>query len=86
MPLQSIADSAVAKVCETISSPIPDDERVQIARIIEQAVMDASVTTSQRCGAAVNRDAGADADLAHKIAEQIKRTEKSLIANLMGLR
>ena len=86
MPLQSIANRAVEEILDAVSAPIGSDERDKIKKIIEQAIIDASVTTSQQCGEAVNRNAGPDDDLAHKYAEKIKQTEKALIANLMGLR
>lgn len=86
MTLKPIADKAVEQICKTVSASISDDERKNVSRIVEQAVIDAAISTSQECVSVAKFHAGPEADLAHKIAEQVKLKETALIANLMGLR
>ena len=86
MSLKPIADKAVEQICEAVSTPMSNDERESVSRIVEQAVIDAALSTSQQCAHVVKFHAGPEADLAHKIAEQLKLKETALIANLMGMR
>ncbi len=86
MPLQSISDNAVAQICEAVSTPMSDDERARVAKIVEQAVVDSAVSMSQRCVTVVNTHAEHETDLAHKIAKKLEQEETALVANLMGLR
>jgi hypothetical protein len=65
-------------------SPTPDQSK-QITKIIEHAMVDAyrdsaksSVKAAQQCST--------DRTLGHKIAEEIKRANKALIANLSSMR
>ncbi len=86
MTLKPIADKAVAQICKTVSVPMSDDERASVSRIVEQAVIDAAVRTSQECAGVVKFHTGPEADLAHKIAEKFKQAETALVANLTGMR
>ena len=86
MTLKPIADEAVAKICEVVSTPMTNDEHASVSRVVEQAVIDAAVSASQKCASVVKFHTGHEADLAHKVAEQLKLTETALIANLMGMR
>ncbi len=86
MTLKPIADKAVDQICKTVAAPMSDDERETVSRIVEQAIIDAAVSASQQCAHVVKFHTGHEADLAHKIAEQLKLKETALIANLMGMR
>lgn len=85
MPLQSIAEKAVAKIVESEPS-LSQESRAAIARIVEQAVMDAAVSTSQRCASVVGAHLEHEEDKAHQIAAKLKKEETALVANLMGMR
>ncbi len=86
MTLKPIADKAVVQICNTVAAQMSDDERASVSRIVEQAVIDAAVSASKECAGVVKFHTGPEADLAHKIAEQLKLAETALIANLMGMR
>lgn len=86
MPLKKIAENAIDKICEKVLVSLSDDERIAVQRIVEQAIVDATVSATQRCHRIVKQQTGPEADLAHKIAEQMRDAETALIANLMGMR
>ena len=86
MPLKKIAENAVDQICEQVLLSLSDDERIAVQRIVEQAIVDATVSATQRCHRIVRQQTGPEADLAHKFAEQIRQAETALIANLMGMR
>ncbi|MEX3008309.1 hypothetical protein [Hoeflea sp. TYP-13] len=86
MPLQPIAEKAVAQISEAVSASLSDDERAKISKIVEQAVIDAAVSASQRCAHVVGAHLEHEEDKAHQLAEQLKQEETALIANLMGMR
>lgn len=86
MTLKSIADKAVADICKIVSTPIPGGERENISRIIEQVVIDTTISTSQRCADVMKVHSGPESDLAHKLTEQLKLEETALVTNLMGMR
>jgi hypothetical protein len=84
MALQPIADKAVQQISETIS--LSAEDRQRISRIIEQAVIDSAVSTSQRFAHVVGSHLEHEEDKAHRIRERMKQEETALIANLMGMR
>ncbi len=86
MPLKPIADEAVDQISDAISAKLSDAELEHVLKIVEQAVIDSAVSTSQKCAGVVKVHTGNEADLAHKIAEKLKQAETALIANLMGMR
>lgn len=86
MSLKPIADKAVVQICNTIAAQLSDDEKASISRIVEQVVIDTTASTSKECAGIVKFHSGPEADIAHKIAEELKLAETALIANLMGMR
>ncbi len=86
MSLKQLADDAVARVESSIPAALSDAERDAVARIVEQAIIDAVNDVTKRCAAATSRHVGHDADKAHKIAEELKLQQTALISNLEGLR
>ena len=86
MALKSIADEAVVQIGETLLATMSNNERASVSRIVEQAVIDAATSASENCVKVVKFHTGHEADLAHKIAEELQLAETALIANLMGMR
>lgn len=79
--------SRVTKALEdAISTKIPDAERAAILKIVRQAMIDASGQTHKECKEAAVICCGPEADLAHKIQEQMDKKRDMLIANLMAMR
>ena len=86
MPLQPIAEKAVDRISEALSVSLSEEERDKISKIVEQAVIDSAVSTSQRCAHVVGAHLEHEEDKAHKLAERLKQEETALVANLMGMR
>ena len=86
MPLKPIAENAVVEIAKVLGTAMSDDQRALVSKIVEQAVIDAAVSTSQKCSDVVKFHSGHEADLAHKLAEELRLAETALIANLMGMR
>jgi len=85
MPLKAITDKAVAQIFEAAPS-LPDEARGQIARIVEQAVLDSAVSMSQRCVHIVGTHLEHEEDKAHQLAEKLQREQMVLTTNLMAMR
>lgn len=66
-------------------NPTPDQSE-QITAIVEQAMIDAYRHSAQSCVKVAQECCSPDLDLAHKIADEIKRANTALIANLSSLR
>lgn len=65
----------------------PDEEQSKgVLEIIEQAVINAMLEEGERCSNVARVCCSPDLDRAHKIAEQIRRQNQALIANLSSLR
>ena len=80
------ADEATRSVFEAMGvSPTPDQTK-QITKIIEQAMIDAYRDSAESCVKATQECCSPDLDLAHKIADEIKRANTALIANLSSMR
>ena len=64
----------------------PDEkQKAEMAKVIEEALIQAAIEEQQRCVHSVNLCCSADQDMAHKIATRIREHETSVIANLKGL-
>ncbi|MEE8212784.1 MAG: hypothetical protein V3T12_03380 [Acidiferrobacterales bacterium] len=86
MNFRERARSAAKNVSGIIQSAPPDELEQQVAAVIERAMIDAVREDGQRCVKAAVNCCLADKDLAHKITEEIRRSNTALIANLSSLR
>lgn len=86
MPLRKLADDTVAKIDASIAADMSDGEREQVARIVEQAIIDAVNSAAQHYADTTSNHFGHDADKAHKLSEAMKRAKTALVSNLQGLR
>jgi hypothetical protein len=86
MALKKLADDAIAQINDTVSSPLSESETEAISKIVEGTLAEAVRQTSQSCSKAAVVCCGPEADIAHKIAEDVDQARIALIANLMGLR
>ena len=69
-----------------LSADVPADERDAILEIVRQAMLDTSKRTHREMKETAVVCCGAEADLAHKIQEQMDRKRDMLITNLMAMR
>lgn len=86
MSLRKLADNAVVQISDTVSSSLSESEIEAISKIIWKTLIEASRQTSQCCTKAAVVCCGPEADIAHKIAEDVERAQQALIANLMAAR
>jgi len=87
MTLKKLADDTVAaleKAFPTVS--ISEDERQQISRIIEKSLIKTVEQTTLTHHNVTRNCCGPEADIAHKISEEVRRANVALTANLMALR
>ena len=77
------ATEAIFAVLQTAPS---DGQRREVARIVQQAVINSMLEEAERSSNVAMTCCSADLDLAHKIADGIHRDYEVLIANLSSLR
>ncbi len=86
MSITDHAETAVNDIAEALGSTPSEDLAKDMNRIILQAIIDAVLEERSRCATVVKTICSADKDLAHKIADEIRRNEEALIANLSSMR
>ena len=74
---------AVAKLLQAESTP---EQSKAAADLIERAIIDSYQDAAEHCAKVARECCSADRDLAHKVAEEIRRANTALIANLSSLR
>ena len=86
MPLKQLADEATAKIADCLPEAPGDDTQAKISTIVEQAIIDAVTHMHDHYADVVRLQSGPEADLAHKIAREMKQAQTALIANLSAMR
>lgn len=82
----NLTSNALLEIKTTVLNGLTAQQEIEISKIIQSKIVDAVVFSSRSCISDVVACCGPEADLAHKIKEEGKRTENALIANLMGMR
>lgn len=80
------ARSAAKTVCTMLHATPSDELEKQITEVIEHAVIEAVREDGARCAKVAMDCCSADRDLAHKVADEIRRANTALIANLSSMR
>lgn len=78
--------SRVTKELSTSLSDLPETERGAILDIVRQAMLDSANRTHREMKETAVICCGPEADLAHKIQEQMDKKRDMLITNLMAMR
>ena len=86
MKIKKLADDAVLEIDKSLPDNLSDTERKAITDIVERTLLEAVGHTTDSCREAAVVCCGPEADLAHKISEEVGLAQKALIANLMGPR
>jgi hypothetical protein len=86
MLLSERAALTVDAALQALSADLDDEDKAIITKIIEQSMRDAILEATHQSKTAAVETCGADADMAHKISEEIERKNTGLIANLSSLR
>ena len=86
MSLKSLVDNAVKDIGKTASKPLSESDTAAISKIIEKSMVEAVRQSTKSCTTAAVVCCGPEADLAHKITEEVNRAQHVLITNLMAMR
>lgn len=86
MNIRDRAESTAKSVCEILQAKPSADLQKQVADVIERALADTTITQGEEYAQVAMVCCSADRDLAHKIAEEIRRKNLALIANLSSMR
>lgn len=87
MTLKKLADETIDALEQAFPTvDISDEERQKIVRIIEKSLIKTVEQTTQSHNKATSNCCGPEADMAHKISEEVRRANVALIANLSALR
>ena len=86
MSLAKISEETTLALEDALSADLSEDEREKISQILEAALIKSVEQATESHHEATVICCGPEADLAHKIAEEMGLANKALIANLMALR
>lgn len=86
MNLKERSQKAVRDACKALGSDLTDEQESIVVKVIQEAMVDAIRETAAESGKAALECCSHDKDMAHKISEEIKRSQTALIANLDSLR
>ena len=86
MSLEKISKETISALESAISANLSEDERKKISKILQGALIKSVEQARQTHHEATVICCGPEADLAHKIAEEMSLANKALIANLTAMR
>ncbi len=86
MSLKSLTDDAVEKINKALTYPLTEPEVATVSKIVQAALIEAVNESTKSCSKAAVVCCGPEADLAHKIEEDVERARFALIANLTSMR
>jgi hypothetical protein len=80
MKLRERAESIANSVFAALQASPSDDQAKKATDVIERGIIDVVLEERQRCAKVAIAHGTPDADMAHKIAEEIRRVDKALVA------
>jgi hypothetical protein len=86
MNLAKLSKRVNQELDNALSDDMPAAEREAILKIVQQAMLDASSRTHRELKDTAVVCCGPEADLAHKIQNEMDKKRDMLIANLMSMR
>ncbi|MEP1209792.1 MAG: hypothetical protein ABJM29_20900 [Rhizobiaceae bacterium] len=86
MNLEKLSKRVTEELDAALSDEIPAAEREAIVDIVQRAMLDSANRTHREMQQTAVVCCGPEADLAHKIQEQMDKKREALIANLMAMR
>jgi hypothetical protein len=86
MTIKEITSHAIADVNTILAGKLSEDEITEIDRIIQSSILNSALSMSESCRRMAVRHGGPEADIAHKINEEIENKREALLANLNSLR
>ena len=85
MHLQKLAKRVTEELEASLSKDIPAEQRQEILDIVQRAMLDSATRTHRDLKEAAVICCGPEADLAHKIQEQMDNKRVMLVANLKAM-
>ena len=86
MNLAKLSQRVTQELNDTLSDDMPEAEREAILKIVQQAMLDVSSRTHRELKDAAVVCCGPEADLAHKIQNEMDKKRDMLVANLKAMR
>jgi hypothetical protein len=86
MSFAELAKDAAKEIVGVLEASPNEEQISRVKKAIERVVIEAVLEEQRRCAHAAIECCSADKDMAHKIGEEIRRSEVGLIANLSALR
>lgn len=86
MSFRTRSEDTAKAIFGALSVEPSDAQSKEIVAIVERAVVETAVEANRNCTSVAHQCCSADRDLAHKIADEIDRAHKALIANLSAMR
>ena len=86
MNLEKLSNRVTQELDRALSADLPAAEREAILDIVRRAMLDSSSRTTREMKETAVVCCGPEADLAHKMQEQMDKKRDMLIANLMAMR
>ena len=86
MSLNTLTHSTVEKIRESVGNSLSESQIAAVTKIIDDALIKAVNQSTKKCTDAAVICCGPEADLAHKIAEDVERARYALIGNLTSMR
>ena len=85
MNLEKLTKRVTEELETFLSTDLPADQRQKILDIVQRAMLDASTRTHRELKETAVVCCGPEADLAHKIQEQMDKKRDMLVANLKAM-
>ena len=86
MNLEKLSKRVAEELETALSEDIPAEKRDEIKEIVHRAMLDSTNRTHRELEQAAVVCCGPEADLAHKIQEQMDKKRNVLVSNLMAMR
>ncbi|HEY5790736.1 MAG TPA: hypothetical protein VIX81_08925 [Gammaproteobacteria bacterium] len=86
MTADKLVDDAVSRICAVVSTELSAQDQARIRHIVAEMAVAMVNHTADECSDNVRRVYGPQTDIAHQIADEIKRRQVALIANLQSMR
>jgi hypothetical protein len=86
MNLAKLSKRVTQELDNALSDDMPTVERDAILKIVQQAMLDASSRTHRELKETAVVCCGPEADLAHKIQNEMDKKRDMLVANLVAMR
>ncbi len=86
MSFRKKADKTTSAVAEALGAAPTPEQAKAVAELIERAIVDSYHDAASRYATVASNCCSEDQDLAHKVADEIRRANIALIANLSSLR